>query len=215
VAVLLRDDFTGSGVLAGRTPDGVNAGAWADDNWFWGGSAATDTSVSTGFLRQTNAGATYGASAPLAGSPADAYIEANLRASTNNGGGSVSTISLALRRVPASSTRVCCDFFVQNSTTVNVNIVGGASGDFTVTNALNYIARFEIVGAVAKAYLNGTLVLTSTLTGVTMTGGRAYIDNNGNNNTAVNTVDYVEVGTLGTPVTPAFWTGFVASFEVP
>lgn len=214
--MLLRDDFTGSGVLAGRTPDGVNSGAWVDDSWWTGGNSGTSTAINTGLLKTTPATGFWGAQVPLLGSPADAYIEANLRTSILDTAG---TPSIGLRRAAGSGVGVFCGFNQVDSTHINCNLAwngtpsrtGTSTGTFVVANALNYIARMEVQGNAIRVYLNGTLVLSPTLNAAGV-GGAAYIDNNGFN-TATYSLDYVEAGSLVIPPSPPFWTRYQRCYE--
>lgn len=217
MTILLRDDFTGSGSLAGRTPDGVSSGAWANDSWQQGGDIATATSISGGLL--TTLGGTsssWGASAPLTGSPIAAYIEANIVCAAYDGGW---TVQMGVCHTPSSNTfRGTIGVYQASSTEIQINyplgpIVSG-SDLFTVANVNNVVIRAEVVGSSLKVYADGVFVFESTLTNPPLAGGGIYIDNNGNSNTSIPRFAYVEAGTMAPPVIPPFWTQLRGAREV-
>ena len=218
MTVLLRDDFTGSGTLSGRTPDGVHGGTWANDPYWWGGDIATSTSIAGGILTSATVSAAWSGCIPLAGSPSDGYIEAGIVQSALD---TSCDAYLALRVNTSTGAGVYCLFNAASATTVMVNLhrngtpsTGvGSSGTYTVANALNFVARLEVSGLTASVYLNGTLVLAYTLTANTG-GGLAEIQIDGASTHPLS-FDYIEAGDLTAPVVPIFWTSFVGSHEVP
>jgi hypothetical protein len=220
--IWLRDDFTGSGALIGRTPDGPHSGVWVDAPNNYGSNPGTET-ISGGLLTVNTGPASYiSATSPLAGSPADGYFEARILSNTSDAG----TVSLGLRwqdNTPVNwFTGVLIECTAANPTTVSVDVRTGPSSDdvppstgtvnYTVANAADYIARLECEGTAVRLYLDGTLVFTGTQSEV-VAGAAAFIYLSPSGTQAVS-VNYVEAGSLGAPDTPAFWTSFVSTHEV-
>lgn len=215
MAVLLRDDFTGSGVLAGRLPDGVNGGVWVDEPRYAGGNAATQTVITGGLCKGTSGSANWGAQAALPGSPADAYIEAGIRVTPGN------TVGIAIRKSPVGSgPGVFVEFGYDSPTTAYVN--SGYNGSWltgetpsgqvtpTVADPTNYVVRLETEGNEFRIYVDGTLVMNGEIRGP-LIGGDIYLDGQFSSGG----FSYVEAGTLGAPpAPPPFWTGYVLTSEV-
>ena len=151
MTVLLRDDFTGSGTLNARTPDGVNGGAWANENWQQGGTISSQTSISGGLLLTLGGtSSAWGAYAPLTGNPLDSYIEAQITCGGYDGGW---TVQLATCHTLASSTfRAMIGVYQTSATEIQINYPLGpiVSGNDVVSgiNANNFVIRAEFSDSV-------------------------------------------------------------------
>lgn len=208
MAALVRDDFTGSGNLAGRTPDGVNSGAWQDDNWWYGGSAGSDAVISGGRVNTTSA--SWGAKVPLAGNPSAAYVEVQTLIPTNS-----DWAGFALNRPTGAvnGVGVCCEVQRVNSTQVYVNLAtlgtpshtGTDNDTFTVASAANFVFRMEMNSTAVTVKLDGVQVLAITLNSAPAGGGAWF----GVTSSSTD-FEYFEAGDL---VVPTFWTNFVGTRE--
>jgi len=204
--VLLRDDFTGSGTLLGRTPDGAHlAGAtWGNDNYYASVGSAAIGSITGGQVVGTGPFPSWGASIALENSPANVYIEARVLPSSGN------TIGLGVRRAHPNSAEsaIFVEFGCNAAGTmayVNINYNGSyflnpipfPTGNFAVANPFSYVARVEVIGlstdpsAKLRVKIDGLLVIQADIAS-TSTGGGAYID--AQSSTA--RMEYVEVGLL-------------------
>ncbi|RZL88831.1 MAG: hypothetical protein EOP82_21685 [Variovorax sp.] len=210
MAVLLRDDFTGSGTLSGRTPDGVHTGTWTTASWY--SDDAANATISGGNCGRTTSGS-WGANITLPGSPADAYIEAGCLVSSGN------SVGLGIRNQGTLGRfGVFAEFAYQSGTQVLVNTsydgtnlsaeTPGTSAIITATPS-NFVGRIEVQGTTARFYVNSTLVITATID-TPATGGAAYIDAQ----FSTGKLSYVEAGDMALPVIPPFWTAFRDSREV-
>jgi hypothetical protein len=220
---LLRDDFTGSGTLIGRTPDGVNGGAWVDAPNVYGSIPATGV-IGSGVLSESGASASHyvGATAPLTGSPADAYIEARFVANLADPGRGTLGIRWIEGTPSGYATGLQLDLTTLDATHARVQVVRNPSGigmqpgggyvNYVVANGANYVARLEVQGTAVRLYLDGTLVWSGTQTEANA-GGAAYVSL-GPGTSAQVSFDYVEAGSLSAPVIPAFWTALAGSREV-
>jgi hypothetical protein len=189
--VLLRDDFTGSGTLSGRTPDGVHSGVWVEDNFYLGsspGDLALYSAVTGGRLKTSSSSTFFDSRIPLSGSPSDAYIETQLLGDGDGGSPGYGTNfwCIGLRK-PAEGVRygIFLDFkrSALNSVYLNLathdspHISGTNSGVFTVANGADFKVRLEVQGLNVRVYLDGGLVLHGAFT-VSVPGGDAYVEGN-------------------------------------
>lgn len=207
MTVLLRDDFTGSGTLLGRTPDGVHTGTWSNDSYF--GGTASNTSITGGVLVPLPS-YQFGASIALAGSPTNAYIEAALLTSDVTypvGAKSViglgTTIGSAAAGVFCAFTRTTNVFgdtnldldltyrhsdFASGTTSTSINLSAGSA---------SFKVRLEVQGTAVLVYVNESRVMDAVLN-APMAAGRAFIGSE----FADTTFDWVQAGFLPTFVKP-------------
>jgi hypothetical protein len=220
--VLLRDDFSGTGHVVGRTLDGVNAGAWVNAPNVYG-SLTTSDSIASGLLSEVGASATQyvGAYAPLTGAPADAYVEARFVANLADPGRGTLGIRWLEGTPSGYATGLQLDLTTLDATHARVQVVRNPSGigmqpgggyvNYVVANGANYVARLEVQGTAVRLYLDGTLVWSGTQTEASA-GGNAYVSL-GTGTSAQVSFDYVEAGSLAAPVIPPFWTNLVGTRE--
>lgn len=201
--MVLRDDFTGAGTLSGRSPDTLSTGPWQEDTWWLGdaGALGTIAKVQGGQLvTGADGGAhwSFGAGLPLPGNPLDVYLEARLRNNLQAGNTGFNA-QMGVRRVPGSGAGVFCDFYISDATTVTATFASNGtpsrsypdSGDFTVADSSNFVARIEARGSILQLFLDGVMVLEVTLNAPMTTGGGVWISGN------PATFEYLEAGTLG------------------
>ncbi|MBS0453947.1 MAG: hypothetical protein JSS14_21815 [Proteobacteria bacterium] len=213
--VTLRDDFTGSGSVVGRSPDGADGGNWI--NVFWAGDA-TPATVASGTLALSNS-LDWDAKAVMTQPATDVYAETRL---THTGGYTGCQLRLGLRYnlddwhgsplatgqyvivQPVNATRV--DIYVPG---IVVKETGWQS--FTVPNANSIVARLELVGKFITIFLNGVPVRQTWYTDLSevVSGQGIYVYNS----TYGGQMDYIEGGMFAAPVTPPFWTAFIGSHE--
>lgn len=200
---LIRDNFTGAGVLTGRTPDVVSTGAYQDDTWYLGdaGGSGTIAAIEGGRLVTNSDGGAhwgFGAFLPLPGNPMDVYVETQMRFNTESGNTGFNA-QLGLRRPgPSASGGVFIDFTKTDATTVTATFAASGTparsypdwGDFTVPDADNFVVRVEARGTELKLFLNGVVVLTVTLNAPSPAGGGVWIAG------APATFEYLEAGLL-------------------
>ena len=211
MTVLLRDDFTGSGSIDGRTPDGVHTGTWADDSYF--GGAASNTNITGGVLIPLTP-FRFGASIDLAGSPTNAYIDAHLLSSditysvgaktliglgSTIGSGAVG-VFCSIRRAGATSFDLDLTIrhsdFASGTTTLTGYDIGGASSmdDFRF--------RLEVQGTDVAVLVSGAYVMRAVLN-APMAAGRAFIGAE----FADTTFGVVQAGALSTYAKPPLLSG--------
>jgi hypothetical protein len=222
--VLFRDDFTGSGTLAGRAPDGVDGGNWVNCNGIGDASAA---SVGSGVLPLSST-VHWDAKGVMTESVQDCYVEVRLRktgtpASYGNGGNL--RLTMRLNTAPFSTGwktgGVEIWIYANSATEIETYLsdtylpVGfltdSGYATHTVADASDVVVRMELVGTSMALYLNGVLARTSEYTVPSDLAGGAgvYVANEyyqGN-------LEYIEAGSLAAPVTPPFWTDFIGSYE--
>lgn len=201
MTVLLRDDFTGSGVLLGRTPDGVHSGNWTDDPWLNGGSSINAT-ISDDLLFSNNA--SWGARVPMEGDPLDAYVEVNVRNCSTFGAPVV-----AVRYRPDTNQGVYLEYFRNSPGQIYLNLdlanrpyyADGSTlyGTFEVPEDNNFVLRLEVTGNEVNVFLNDVICLNAAIVGNSDSGGGLYIG------TYITTTQwgYVEAGSLSSPPTGA------------
>jgi len=196
MAVLVRDDFTGSGSIVGRTPDGVNGGNWSNDAGIYGGDASI-TTISSGICNTPSGFNTWGARLPVPGTPKDVVLEVGMRIAVNGDTG-----ALAICRAASGSGSIRCEIIRNSSTSIDVGLyfTGSSTGStyetVSVANASSFVVRLERSGLGLLVKINGTTALNVTL-GTDLAGGDNFIG------TTFSTVDfdYVQVeGVVPSPI---------------
>lgn len=202
MTVLLRDDFTGSGSIDGRTPDGVHTGTWADDSYF--GGAASNTNITGGELIPLTP-FRFGASIAMAGSPTDAYIDVHLLTSDVTYPVGAKTLIGLGTTIGSNTTGVFCAFtrtddgFGGHYLDLDLTLRHSdfASGTTTLTgvafaiNDGNFTVRLEVQGTAVSVLVDGAVQMVAVLN-APMAAGRAFIGAEFANTK----FDYVQAGFL-------------------
>lgn len=190
VEVVLRDDFTGAGVLGARIPDGVNQGAWGDD-WYWGsGNTATSTVIEDGKLGVSPSGYWFGARVPAAIPSGDwSYLQTQVVSAIP--GAYVST-TVALRRgvsdkrggvfAEVYSSGGDGEILICKLQIYSANSrVATVQGETPRVDATNFVLRVLTSGNYAYLMIDDALVLESYIPDSSGLGDAVYLQSDTNN----------------------------------
>lgn len=229
--MIVRDDFTGSGNISGRTPDGGGLGPWADSTFpvsivpglvgsgvFFldDDSAPPDIQQHYGYTLLGEADAyVVGQGHLVASNTQTNSVSFGVRWNDGVPSGKASGVVLRLQNPGTGDTTVRMDVFARDQTTGNI-VTLMFLDTFTVADPVNVVARLECEGDDVRAYLDGALVWSGTQTNVTGPGG-VYAALATSDKTLNVNMGWIEAGSLGEPEPPAtdFWTSFVGTHEVP
>lgn len=204
MTTFVLDTFTGSaGNLTGHT--GETGATWTMDVVI--GSGIASDMVLSGSGELIRAAATVGTSAavPSGTVTGDFFIEMNAHWVSPNPGVRDGQIML----YDAGNNEVA----EIGSNGNFAAIAGVGSTGFTPADSVDYLIRIESMSGVWTLKVDGATLLTGTPTSAVQPLSLALYDRNGDSMTVVK--DYT-IQSLGPPPpTPDFWTGFVASHEVP
>jgi len=217
VTVLIRDDFSGSGYINGRAPDGVDAGNWV----LVGG---TNTNAEVAFAQMYVFG-TF--NARVAGPAADSYVQMEwvaggfgvptvlqIGARWQNSGGIGSGVFLEFNKAggdPHSAGTIRVGTRDAGGTiTYPIGVTPVATG----FGASPWLLRLELEGTAIRVYNRGGLIASGTQSVIAAAGDYYLASTTAFNATETAGLKSFEGGSLVAPVTPPFWTSLTGSREV-